>query len=124
MIAVVAGWDALVHRAVRRYVAGPIVVAALVEVVLLLDLHALTRIVVVVALVLGSLAAARVALHDLLVGAPGCPRRSAPQPIEGGRIWSAATQPPGRSRSVAPARPGAPALLQDPPDHRGDGQQS
>lgn len=67
VVAVVAGWDALVHRGARRYAAATIVVLALVGVVLLLDLHALARIAAVVALVLASLAAARVTLHDVLV---------------------------------------------------------
>ncbi|WP_116710946.1 diacylglycerol/lipid kinase family protein [Actinomycetospora cinnamomea] len=66
VVAVVAGWDALVHRGARRYAAGAIVTPALVGGVLLLDLHAVTRIVTVAALVLASLAAARVALHDVL----------------------------------------------------------
>ncbi|WP_243741666.1 diacylglycerol/lipid kinase family protein [Actinomycetospora succinea] len=64
VVAVVAGWDALVHRGARRYVAATVVVAALIGGVLLLDLHALARLATVIALVLVSLAAARVALSD------------------------------------------------------------
>jgi diacylglycerol kinase family enzyme len=64
VVAVLAGWDTLVHRGFRRYVAGAIAVGALVGGVLLLDLHAVWRIVGVVVLVLVSLGAARAALHD------------------------------------------------------------
>lgn len=67
VVAVLAGWDALVHRGLRRYLVGALAAVAVVGVVLLLDLQALLRIAVVVALVLGSLAAARYALRDLLV---------------------------------------------------------
>ncbi|MDD7941625.1 diacylglycerol kinase family protein [Actinomycetospora lutea] len=63
-VAVVAGWDALVHRGARRYASGAVVVMALAGSVLVLDLHALARLATVVALVLISLAAARVALSD------------------------------------------------------------
>jgi diacylglycerol kinase family enzyme len=65
VLAVLAGWDALVHRGIRRYGAAAIVAGALVGAVLLLDLHAVLRIVGVVVLVMASLAAARVALHDV-----------------------------------------------------------
>lgn len=67
VVAILAGWDVLVHRGARRYVAGAIVAGALVGVVLLFDLHAVLRIIGVVVLVLGSTAAARVALHDVPV---------------------------------------------------------
>ena len=67
VVAVLAGWDALVHRGVRRYAAVAIVACALIGGVLLFDLHALWRVLGVVVLVLVSVAAARVALHDVEV---------------------------------------------------------
>ena len=65
VLALLAGWDAMVHRGVRRYVAGAIAAGALISGVLLFDLHALWRVLGVIVLVLASLAAARVALHDV-----------------------------------------------------------
>jgi hypothetical protein len=67
VVAVLAGWDALVHRGCRRYVVGATATGALVGGVLLFDLHAVLRVIGLVVLVFASLAAARVALHDVLV---------------------------------------------------------
>jgi diacylglycerol kinase family enzyme len=65
VVALAAGWDALVHRGGRRYVAAVVSVAALVGALLLLDVDAVARLAVVVACAVVSLAAARLALHDV-----------------------------------------------------------
>jgi diacylglycerol kinase family enzyme len=66
-LAVVAAWDALVHRGTRRVATAVVAVIALVgAVLLLLGVTSIVRIAILVALVMGSAAAARIALgHDL-----------------------------------------------------------
>ena len=66
IIAVTAGWTALIHRGAWRVVAALVAIAALVGIVVLLDVTSIVRIALIVALVLASTAAARVAFaHDL-----------------------------------------------------------
>lgn len=64
--AVTAGWTALIHRGARRILAAAVAIAALIAIVVLLDVTSIVRLALVVALVLASTAAARVAFgHDL-----------------------------------------------------------
>ena len=73
-LAVTAAWTALVHRGGRRWLAAGLAVAALVAVVLLLDVTSLVRIALVVGLVVLSTAAARVAIrHHLAPSTAGRP---------------------------------------------------
>lgn len=65
-VAVMAGWTALVRRGTWRVAAGTVAVLALVVLVVLLATGSVLRLVALVVLMLGSMAAARVALgHDL-----------------------------------------------------------
>lgn len=84
VLAVMAGWTALVHRGPRRTLAAVVAVVLLVATVVLLvvavlrvDGFAIGRVVVVVALVMVSAAAARVALADSLAE-PRSDRRVGP----------------------------------------------
>jgi diacylglycerol kinase family enzyme len=72
-LAVVAAWTALVHRGTRRVVAAVVAVVALAgAVLLLLGATSIVRIALLVALVVASAVAARVALgHDLAPERPG-----------------------------------------------------
>jgi hypothetical protein len=66
VLAVMAGWTALVRRGTWRLVAGGVALVALVAVVVLIAAGSLVRTVVLIGLVLMSMATARVALgHDL-----------------------------------------------------------
>jgi hypothetical protein len=66
VLAVMAGWTALVRRGTWRLVAGGVALVALVAVVVLIAAGSLVRTVVLIGLVLMSTATARVALgHDL-----------------------------------------------------------
>jgi diacylglycerol kinase family enzyme len=107
----------LVHRGIRRYAAGVIGAVAVAGGVLLLDLHAVGRIVGVVVLVLASLVAARVALHDVLVAPSFTTEPVAPagrgvllmNPRSGGgRVRRFDLENEARARGIAPVvmRPG------------------
>ena len=66
VLAVMAGWTALVRRGTWRLVASGVALVALVAVVVLIAAGSLVRTVVLIGLVLMSMATARVALgHDL-----------------------------------------------------------
>jgi hypothetical protein len=68
-LAVMAGWAALVHRGARRAVAAAVAGLALIGLVVLPLTGSVLRLVVIVALVAISVAAARVALAKDLAGA-------------------------------------------------------
>ncbi|HEY6425081.1 MAG TPA: diacylglycerol kinase family protein [Pseudonocardiaceae bacterium] len=78
MIAVVAGWTALVHRGALRVLAAAVGVAALLGTVWLLNVSSLVRIGIVAVLVLASIAAARAALGHDLARAPSASRSAGP----------------------------------------------
>jgi diacylglycerol kinase family enzyme len=70
VLAVMAGWSALVHRGTWRILATVVAVAALVAVVVLLLAGSILRMVLVVVLMVVSAAAAKVALGRDMVEAP------------------------------------------------------
>jgi diacylglycerol kinase family enzyme len=78
LIAVVAGWTALVHHGGQRIAAATVAVLALVAMVVLLITGSPLRLVLLVVLVLGAVAAARVALAHDLAAAPGEARSVGP----------------------------------------------
>jgi diacylglycerol kinase family enzyme len=72
VLAVMAGWSALVHRGTWRVLATVVAVAALVAVVVLLLAGSIVRMALVVVLMLVSAAAAKVALgHDMVETSQG-----------------------------------------------------
>ncbi|GAA4556219.1 diacylglycerol/lipid kinase family protein [Pseudonocardia xishanensis] len=79
LVTVVAAWTALVHRGWTRIVAVAVAVAALVGVIVLLDVGSLVRLILVVALAVVATAAARVALGSAEPApGPGDARRVPP----------------------------------------------
>jgi diacylglycerol kinase family enzyme len=115
-LAVTAAWTALVHRGVRRWLAAGLAVAALVAVVLLLDVTSLVRIGLVVGLVVLSTVAARVAIKHHLdasaVGRPVGPARHAVLLMNprsgGGKVGRFDLENQARERGIEPIvlRPG------------------
>ncbi|GAA4735235.1 diacylglycerol/lipid kinase family protein [Actinomycetospora chibensis] len=78
VVAVLAGWSALIHRGARRWLGIAIAAVAVVALVVVLDPRSLVRIAVVIGLLAVAIATARYSLGDQAADPPSMRRRVGP----------------------------------------------
>jgi diacylglycerol kinase family enzyme len=78
VVAVLAGWSALIHRGARRWLGIAVAAGAVVALVIVLDPRSLLRIAAVIGLLAVAMATARYALGDQAADPPSTRRRVGP----------------------------------------------